>query len=205
MTERSRLKGLNRSSVRSTPIMQFMEWMEDVAHLEEPERVPMTLATVSKSGEPSARIVLLKQVDDRGFVFYTNYHSPKAEDLKQNPRGALVFHWPRQGRQVRVSGEVHKTSRRESEIYFHSRPLGSRLSAWASRQSESLGNRGDLHATMKKMVEKYGDCPPCPPFWGGYRLVPEVVEFWQCRENRLHDRIRYIQEEKGWRIERLNP
>jgi pyridoxamine 5'-phosphate oxidase len=167
----------------------------------------MTLATAAADGQPSARIVLLKEVNHDGFVFYTNYGSRKGRELAGNPRAALVFYWPQLERQVRITGAVLKTSRSESEAYFRTRPRGSQLAAWASRQSSPIPDRALLEARVKKLGAKYaGASVPLPPNWGGFRLRPESIEFWQGRPNRLHDRLRYSREPGGgWKIERLAP
>jgi pyridoxamine 5'-phosphate oxidase len=167
----------------------------------------MTLATTAADGQPSARIVLLKEVSQDGFVFYTNYGSRKGRELAVNPRAALVFYWPQLERQVRITGAVVKTSRSESEGYFQTRPRGSQLAAWASWQSSPIPDRDVLEARVKKLEAKYaGGSVPLPPNWGGYRLRAESIEFWQGRPNRLHDRLRYSREAGGgWKIERLAP
>lgn len=167
----------------------------------------MTVATSTRSGEPSARMVLLRGVDERGFGFFTNYDSQKGRELAENPRAALVIYWPRLGRQVRVAGAVTRQSAAESTTYFHSRPLASQLSAWASPQSAVIPNRGVLEDATEAMAKKYEGAPvPLPRNWGGYRLIPQTIEFWLHRDNRLHDRIRYTRQAKGgWRIERLAP
>jgi pyridoxamine 5'-phosphate oxidase len=166
----------------------------------------MTVATSTRSGEPSARMVLLRGVDGRGFGFFTNYDSQKGRDLAENPRAALVIYWPKLGRQVRVAGAVVKQSPEESKAYFHNRPLASQLSAWASPQSQVIPNRSVLEDSVAALSKRYeGDTVPLPQNWGGYRVIPQTIEFWQHRENRLHDRIRYSRQAKGWRIERLAP
>jgi pyridoxamine 5'-phosphate oxidase len=166
----------------------------------------MTLATADAAGRPSARMVLLKGFDERGFVFYTNYGSRKAGELDANPAAALVFWWPPLQRQVRVEGNVERVSREESEAYFRTRPLGSQLGAWASAQSQVIAGRAELERRLEELTARYGDGDvPLPPFWGGYRIRPEVVEFWQNRPNRLHDRLRYRRTPTGWTIDRLSP
>ena len=167
----------------------------------------MSLATAGSDAKPSVRIVLLKGFDQDGFVFFTNYESEKGKQLEANAYAALAFYWIELDRQVRINGKAEKTSREESQTYFHSRPVGSQLSAWASRQSEVLDGRRVLDARMAEMTERFGGKPiPLPPHWGGYRLKPEVMEFWQGRPNRLHDRFRYTrQTEDSWRIDRLAP
>ena len=166
----------------------------------------MTLATANKDGEPDARIVLLKSFDDRGFVFYTNYSSRKGRELTENSRACLLFYWSPLWRQVRVEGSAQKVSAEESEQYFHSRPLGSKIGAWASDQSQAVSDRDVLEKRFEEFDLKFGDNVPRPPHWGGYRITPEVIEFWQGRDNRLHDRLRYsLQSDGGWLIERLAP
>jgi pyridoxamine 5'-phosphate oxidase len=167
----------------------------------------MTVATSTRSGVPSARMVLLRGADERGFGFFTNYESQKGRELAENPRAALVIYWPKLGRQVRVEGEVVKQSAEESAAYFHNRPLASQLSAWASPQSQVIPNRSVLEESVAALSKRYEAGPvPLPEHWGGYRVVPQTIEFWLHRENRLHDRIRYSRDTKrGWRIERLAP
>jgi pyridoxamine 5'-phosphate oxidase len=165
----------------------------------------MTLATATRSGRPSARTILLREFDDSGFVFYTDYSGKKGKELAENPQAALVFYWPRVGRQVRVEGGVLKVPQRESDNYFRSRPRNSQLSAWASRQSRVVRDRGFLEEQVKRFGEKYPDRVPRPPNWGGYRLRPSVFEFWKERPGRLHDRLRYRRSRGAWLIERLAP
>jgi pyridoxamine 5'-phosphate oxidase len=166
----------------------------------------MALGTATKEGEPDARIVLLKSFDDRGFVFYTNYQSRKAKELSDNPRACLLFYWPQLWRQVRIEGTVEKVSDEESDKYFQSRPLGSKLGAWTSNQSEVIESREVLEARFAELQERFRDNVPRPPHWGGYRVKPNAIEFWQGQENRLHDRLRYrLQKDGTWAIERLAP
>jgi pyridoxamine 5'-phosphate oxidase len=167
----------------------------------------MSIATSTRAGEPSARMVLLRGFDERGFGFFTNYDSQKGRELAENPRAALVIYWPNLGRQVRVSGAVSRQSAEESTTYFHSRPLASQLSAWASPQSEVIRNRAALEQAVTALAAKYEGAPvPRPHNWGGYRVIPQTIEFWLHRDNRLHDRIRYVRQAKGgWRVERLAP
>ena len=167
----------------------------------------MTLATSTRAGEPSARMVLLRGFDGRGFGFFTNYDSQKGRELAENPRAALVVYWPKLGRQVRVSGAVSRQSTEESTTYFHNRPLASQLSAWASPQSEVIRDRAVLEDAVAVLAARYHGAPvPLPQNWGGYRVIPQTIEFWLHRDNRLHDRIRYTRQAGGgWRIERLAP
>ncbi len=166
----------------------------------------MTLATAAQDGSPCARIVLMKSFDDHGFVFYTNYNSRKGIELAENERACLLFYWSAVWRQVRIEGRVEKVSDEESEQYFHSRPLGSKIGAWASKQSEVFESRAELEKRFEEFSWKFGDNVPRPTHWGGYRLKPTTIEFWQGRENRLHDRLRYqLQPDGPWIIERLGP
>ena len=166
----------------------------------------MTLATSDTDGQPTARIVLLKSFDDQGFVFYTNYQSRKGLELGENPKACLLFYWSPLWRQVRIEGEIEKVSAAESDQYFHSRPLGSKIGAWASDQSSAIESRAVLEQRFEEFGFKFGDDVPRPPHWGGYRVKPKVIEFWQGQENRLHDRLRYsLQANGSWLIERLAP
>ena len=198
--------GLDESDAALDPIEQFRGWFDDAlaANLHEPNA--MTIATATPEGRPSARIVLIKGFDERGFVFYTNYGGRKARELEENPHCALVFYWGELERQVRVEGRVSRVSEGESDAYFASRPRGSQLGAWASEQSRSVENRSALERRLRELEREYeGREVPRPPFWGGYRVEPETVEFWQGRENRLHDRLLYSRFVEGWRVERLQP
>ena len=199
--------GLDEADAALDPIEQFRVWFDDAlaANLHEPNA--MTIATATPEGRPSARIVLIKGFDERGFVFYTNYGGRKARELEENPHCALVFYWGELERQVRVEGRVSRVSEGESDAYFASRPRGSQLGAWASEQSRSVENRGALERRLRELEREYeGREVPRPPFWGGYRVEPDVIEFWQGRENRLHDRLQYRRsEDGGWSRERLQP
>jgi pyridoxamine 5'-phosphate oxidase len=224
------LTGLRREDLDADPMAQFRRWFDEAANARASGRVrkffirlyksflqisgvepmevnAMTLATVGKDGRPSARVVLLKGVDERGFIFFTNYDSRKGRELAENPNAALVFYWADMERQVCVAGAVKKIAHEESESYFKSRPRGSRLAAWASRQGEVVADRSTLDDRWKEFDAKYpGNEIPMPPYWGGYVLSPERIEFWQGRPSRLHDRFCYFrQADKSWSIERLSP
>lgn len=197
---------LDRDDLDPDPIALFRAWFQTARDAGVHEPTAMTLATASPDGMPSARMVLLKGVDDRGFVFYTNYESRKGREIESNPHAALVFYWAPLERQVRVAGAVERLSRAESDVYFQSRPPGSRLGAWASHQSEAIPDRGVLDARLDELARQYADGEiPLPPFWGGLRVVPTAIEFWQGRLNRLHDRFLYTRDGQSWRIERLSP
>lgn len=200
-------RGLRRADLDSDPIRQFTLWFTDAAQAGIRDANAMSLATATRDGEPSVRIVLLKGFDERGFVFFTNHASEKGKQLEANPRAALAFYWVQLERQIRIAGTVERTSREESEHYFRSRPQGSQLGAWVSRQSEVIDSRQILDARLAKMTERYAKGEiPLPPHWGGYRVKPTVIEFWQGRPNRLHDRFRYTRQSKGsWLIDRLAP
>jgi pyridoxamine 5'-phosphate oxidase len=199
--------GLRRRDLDPDPIKQFGNWFTAAIEAGIRDVNAMSLATATPDAKPSVRIVLLKGFDQDGFVFFTNYESEKGVQLEQNPNAALGFYWIELDRQIRIGGSVTKTSREESQRYFHSRPLGSQLGAWASRQSDVIDGRRVLDGRMAEMSERYGKGPiPLPPHWGGYRLKPVTMEFWQGRPNRLHDRFRYSRRADGtWCIDRLAP
>jgi len=197
---------LNESDVDPNPLKQFEVWYGEALASGVPEADAMTLATATTDGAPDARIVLLKSFDGRGFVFFTNYQSRKAQELAANGRACLLFYWLPLKRQVRIEGTVEKVSAAESDDYFHTRPWGSKLGAWASDQSRVITSRENLEKRFAEFESEFADNVPRPPHWGGYRLIPTAIEFWQGRDNRLHDRIRYrLQQDKSWRIERLAP
>jgi pyridoxamine 5'-phosphate oxidase len=199
-------EALAEADVDADPVVQFGRWFEQAEQAGLLEPTAMTLATATPDGRPSARMVLLRGFDERGFCFYTNYESRKGIELAANPRAALVFWWGELERQVRIEGTVAATSREESEAYFHSRPPGSQLSAAASPQSRVIEGRATLERRVAELATGSPDGKvPLPEFWGGYRLAHEVVEFWQGRPNRLHDRLRYRRVGDAWRIERLAP
>jgi len=202
--------GLLEEDLADDPMTQFDAWFCAAVQAGVGEPNAMVLATATPAGVPSARVVLLKAYDEGGFVFYTNYDSRKAAELAGNPRAALLFPWHDLERQVRVEGVVGRTSAAESELYFSSRPRGSRLGAWASPQSAVLSSRAELAERLTEVTDRFGvdedaDPVPLPDFWGGYRLRPDVVEFWQGRSDRLHDRLRYRHRPSGWRRDRLAP
>ena len=206
MRQEYRRDTLDESKVAAEPMAQFRVWFDEVlaADLHEPNA--MTLATATPEGRPSARIVLLKGYDDRGFAFYTNYHGRKGRELERNPHAALVLFFPTMERQIRIEGRVERVSAEESDSYFASRPLGSQLGAAASHQSEVVADRETLDRRMAEFEARAETEPiPRPPGWGGYRVVPESVEFWQGRPNRMHDRLRYRRVAQGWLLERLEP
>jgi pyridoxamine 5'-phosphate oxidase len=196
---------LDLGDLPADPVAAFAQWFTEAERAQVPEPSAMSLATVDPDGSPSVRIVLLKGLDPRGFTFFTDFRSRKGTDLDAHPRAALLFFWQELERQVRITGRVTNIERAEADAYFRSRPLGSRLGAWASHQSSVIPDRGWLEERVAEMAQKFGDAPPLPPHWGGYRVVPEVMEFWQGRENRLHDRLRYRKDETGWVVERLSP
>ncbi len=208
MREEYRAGAFDEQNCRTNPIVQFEDWFKQAQAADSNEPNAMTLATATVDGRPSARVVLLKEVSDAGFVFFTNYSSRKAQELKTNPFCALTFYWGDLERQVRVEGRAELISRERSIAYFRSRPKGSKLGAWASHQSELLPSRRPLEDRLADLEQKYAHIEdvPTPEFWGGYCVVPESLEFWQGRMNRLHDRIRYRRiGESSWLIERLSP
>ncbi len=195
---------LLEQDAKASPYEQFGLWFEQALEQNVPEPTTMTLATADAQGRPSARIVLLKGFDDAGFVFYTNYNSRKGQDLAVQPWASLNFFWQQLERQVRINGLIDKVSAQESDDYFHSRPLGSRLGAWVSAQSQPT-TLAALEANTEAVQQKYGEQPPRPPHWGGYRLAPEYFEFWQGRPSRLHDRLTYQRSGTSWALERISP
>ncbi|MFP6893755.1 MAG: pyridoxamine 5'-phosphate oxidase [Opitutales bacterium] len=206
MSEDYTLGAFRRSDLRNCPLEQFSEWMNEVKSAGIIEPNACTLATSSIAGSPSTRSVLLKGIENGYFLFFTNFGSRKARELKENPQAVMHFPWWGMQRQVTVEGSVDLLDEESSEEYFHSRPLESRIGAWASRQSEVIESRKSLENAFEEMAERFGKNPPKPPFWGGFRLRPETLEFWQGRTGRLHDRFRYSRTmENEWKIERLSP
>ena len=199
--------GLTEEDLAADPVDQLRLWLEQAQAVDPLEFTAMTLATADEEGKPSARVVLLKGLDERGLVFYTNYESRKAKELLANPRAALVFYWASLDRQVRVEGTVGKATREESQAYFETRPRGSRLGAWASPQSRPVAGRQEIERLLEDVAARFADGDiPLPDTWGGFRVRHETVEFWQGRPNRLHDRLRYTRlPDGGWRVERLAP
>lgn len=196
----------NEDQVASDPITQFIRWFDEALRSEQPDAEAMTLSTATPEGRVAARTVLLKECDERGFVFFTNYESDKSREMMANPRVALTFYWSALQRQVRIEGVVEKATPEESEEYFQTRPRGSQIGAWASPQSEEIAGRGELERRVAEIEEQFKDRPvSCPLFWGGFRVKPERIEFWQGQESRLHDRILYILRDGKWRISRLAP
>jgi pyridoxamine 5'-phosphate oxidase len=197
--------GLSEAQADADPLQQFQRWFEDALRAKLPLPNAMTLATVTSAGAPSARIVLLKGVEQGGFVFYTNYLSRKGRELENKARACLLLLWSDLERQVRVDGAVQKVTPAESDAYYATRPLGARLSAWASSQSEKVESRKVLETAMADAKQRYGESPPRPSHWGGYRVIPQEIEFWQGRADRLHDRLLYRRKADHWSIERLSP
>lgn len=199
--------GLREIDLEMDPFKQFQTWFDQALAAQLPEPNAMTLATSTMEGKPSARMVLLKDFSDRGFVFYTNYLSHKGQELATNPQAALVFWWAQLERQIRIEGKVWQISSQESNQYFHSRPINSQLGAWVSNQSQIVNSREVLEQRQEELIVQYeGQIVPRPPHWGGFRVVPTEIEFWQGRPSRLHDRLLYrLQEDHSWLIERLSP
>ena len=196
---------LSETEVPRDPMPLFQLWFDQAVQAQCPEPNSMTLATADQAGNPSARIVLLKGADQNGFTFFTNYQSQKGHELAMRPQAALLFHWHELERQVRIKGIAEPVSATESDEYFHSRPAASRIGAWASPQSSKIPNREFLEQAEKRFQAEFGDTPPRPEHWGGYRIQPTEMEFWQGRPSRLHDRIHYKLEGSSWKIERLAP
>ena len=199
------LKSLSELEVNSNPFSQFSSWWDDAVQSEIDEVNAMTLSTITNEGRPSSRIVLLKGFDAKGFIFFSNYNSSKAQQISSNSHVSLLFFWKELERQIRIDGVCSKVSAEESDAYFHSRPIGSRLGAWASPQSEKIKDREVLVQRLASVTQEFGLDVPRPPHWGGYHVVPTRIEFWQGRSNRLHDRILYEQKELSWQISRLAP
>ena len=197
--------GLAEADAGGEPMALFTRWLEEAVKAGLPLPNAMTLATVTPQGAPDARIVLLKGLENGGFAFYTNYRSRKARQLEARPAACLVFQWSELERQVRIEGAAEKVSAAESDAYYASRPLGARLSAWASEQSERVASRKILESAMELARATHGNKPSRPPQWGGYRVIPQRIEFWQGRADRLHDRLLFTREGAGWKIERLAP
>ncbi len=206
MSEQDRLARLSATELAADPMTQFARWFDEAGHAGQVDHTAMTLATVDVAGRPSARIVLLKEADARGFVFYSNYNSRKAVELRGNPHCSLVFWWDRMGRQVRVEGRAEHVPAAESDAYFASRPRESQIGAWASAQSTVVKGREVLDQAFVRLDALYGHTEvPRPPHWGGFLVVPECVEFWQNGIHRMHDRLRYMRQADDWYIERLSP
>ncbi len=200
-------QGLTESDLDPNPLTQFQRWYEEAVAANVIEPNAMTVATATRDGIPSARTILLKGFDERGFIFYTNYESQKGKELDENPNAALVFYWATFERQIRITGVINKILPEESEAYFKSRPMGAQLGAWVSLQSQVIPNREVLEERLTELMNELADTEnvPMPPYWGGYCLAPNTIEFWQGRINRLHDRFRYTRQENEWLIERLSP
>ena len=199
-------EGITDSTLDADPFKQFTEWFDVACQVRPDDASSMTLATANKQGMPSARIVLLKHFDADGFAWYTDYQSQKGQELEENPQAEILFYWYGLERQIRIQGHVEKLSADQADIYFHQRPLGSQLSAAASEQSQPVASRQVLEERVAQLQEQFTEqVVPCPQRWGGYRLIPEKFEFWQGRENRLHDRFQYRLSDNNWIIERLQP
>lgn len=197
---------LSEADTVADPIAQFRLWFDEVLQAQVPEANAMSVATVGEDGRPSSRIVLIKDINDQGFTWFTNYHSRKGRELLHHPFAALLFHWIELERQVRIEGRVERVSSEENDTYYYSRPVGSQLGAIASRQSEPADNREAIEAQLDAVKQQFGDKPVRPEHWGGYRLIPDRIEFWQGRPSRLHDRIVYIRDADGiWQKQRLQP
>lgn len=197
---------LDEGDVNANPIFQFEKWFEEAVGAQVIDPNAMTICTATNEGKPSARIVLLRSINENGFIFYTNYASRKGTEIAMNPNCALVFFWPELERQIRIEGVLQKQTAEESNMYFNSRPRESKIGAWVSEQSKVISNREVLNIEYEKLSKKYPDeNVPCPPHWGGYLLKPQSIEFWQGRPDRLHDRILYTKENNSWKIERLSP
>lgn len=206
LSRKYKVNKLSEETVHKNPFIQFEKWFKLVLKLKLKEPNATVLATADNIAKPSARVVLMKEITSKGITFYTNYESRKGEELLQNPSAALLFYWAELERQIRIEGKIKKISRLESEKYFNSRPLGSRIAAWASEQSNKIPDREFLEKRFDSFEQKFSDSKiPLPPNWGGYRLVPDYFEFWQGRENRMHDRISYEKSKSGWKIFRLAP
>jgi pyridoxamine 5'-phosphate oxidase len=199
------LKTLDEAQVDRDPLKQFGVWMVEAIHAQVPEPTAMTLATADAKGRPSGRIVLLKGLDAKGFVFFTNYESRKGRELAANPYAALTFLWKELERQVRIEGRIEKVTAEESRAYYETRPLGARIGAWASPQSKVIESRAWLEKRWAELSEQYGEAPALPPHWGGYRVVAQYIEFWQGRRSRLHDRVTYTRQGEQWKLARLAP
>lgn len=197
---------LDKATASRNPFEQFEIWLAEAIAAEVDEPNAMVLSTATAQGKPSGRVVLLRGFDRKGFVFYTNYDSHKAEEIAENPRASLVFFWSKLQRQIRIEGEVSRASRRLSEAYFETRPRESQIGAWASAQSRAIRNRGELEKQIAEIEKRFaGKEVPCPDFWGGFVVKPNLFEFWQGGKSRLHDRLRYIKTKSAWKIERLCP
>jgi pyridoxamine 5'-phosphate oxidase len=197
---------LREADADPNPFVQFSRWYDDALEHGQLQADAMIVATSTAAGRPSVRMVLLRGVDERGFCFYTNFASRKGRELDANPHAAIAFHWPEVLRQVRATGTVERVSAEESDAYWYARPRASRVSAWASVQSEVIDSRGELEARVAELEARFADSDvPRPSVWGGYRVIPEELEFWQHRDDRLHDRLRYTRVDGGWRVDRLQP